>query len=149
MAFRTDGWRPLELEAVKFYSRTPLTILEASCHLGQVRRDKASRNESHSMSESVRFGQDVRKAFKTHLGEVARRQAGALDILGGGDADARAPYIDVGSTGRISRVYFKTEKDRQRALPHRCLNGSSLFLDSVVLLFPFWDLRFQTIYDTI
>jgi hypothetical protein len=72
------------LEAVKFYSSSPLTILEASCHLGQVRRDKASRNESHSMSESVRFGQDVRKAFKTHLGEVARRQAGPLDVLGGG-----------------------------------------------------------------
>ncbi|KAJ3630493.1 hypothetical protein MTP99_011687 [Tenebrio molitor] len=85
MAFRTDGWRPLEVtNPVKFYSSSPLTILEASCHLGQVRRDKASRNESHSMSESVRFGQDVRKAFKTHLGEVARRQAGPLDVLGGG-----------------------------------------------------------------
>lgn len=70
-----------QLEAVKFYSRTSLTILEASCHLGQLRRDW---NESHSMSESVRFGQDVRKAFKTHLGEVARRQLGPLDILGGG-----------------------------------------------------------------
>lgn len=81
-----------ELEAVKFYSRT---ILEASCHLGQVRRDKASRNESHSMSESVRFGQDVRKAFKTHLGEVARRQVGPL--LGGADDEH---LMDVGSTGR-------------------------------------------------
>lgn len=75
------------------------------------------------MSGSVRLGQDVRKAFKTHLGEVATpRQArySAPDNLESTLYKFTSRRVD-------SLVYFKTGIAKAFPHTHRWVNGGSQF----------------------